>query len=181
MRPRPMRRVSGFRLAPALLLVLLLSACSGATDPSVPPPAPTVDLVDPQYPPALAGDPGWNWHTQSEADLDGDGVSETVHVIARVERIEREGSDEFAWDDGQPWQVYIEAADGDRTHVYSRWVQLGWLRAAVAEEQGVRSLIILEEQGAGLRLFQVAYRGPGDAQAEQLAGVPLLRWVPGNP
>ena len=57
------------------------------------------------------------------ADLTGDGAPERVVMTARVEM----SRGRPLWDDGQPWQVYIEYADSTRTYMYANRLQLGML------------------------------------------------------
>lgn len=135
-----------------------------------------VNLVDPGYPLAHAGDEGWGLHYRLVADLTGDGRPETVHLIARVERSRWDASG-FAWDDGHLWQVYVEDADGSTTHVFSRWVQIGTVRAALIDDNArpdLQGLAITTLEGAGVGLYRIAYRGPGDFDAFELVHVPLL-------
>lgn len=135
-----------------------------------------VNLVHPGYPLAHAGDEGWGLHHRLVADLTGDGRPETVHLIARVERSTRDPSG-FAWDDGHLWQVYVEDPDGPTTHVFSRWVQIGTVRAGLIDDSArpdLRGLAITTLEGAGVGLYRIAYRGPGDFDAFELVHVPLL-------
>lgn len=85
--------------------------------------APSPPLIDPTIPPAIAGEGGWNYHQSASADLDGDGSPERVVLTARVEMYRGRP----AWDDGQPWQVYVETAQGTRTYLYAQRLQLGTL------------------------------------------------------
>lgn len=123
--------------------------------------APT--LVDPAYPPGIA-DSGWQYRESVEADLDRDGANETVVVTARAGW----NGQSFDFDDGQPWQVYVEEADGKRTYLYSRWVQLGTLETGVSEENGNLSVVILERQGFSFSLYRVSYSGPSVQRAESI-------------
>lgn len=143
----------------AFLAGLLSTRSPAVTDPRG---RPAVNLLDPQYPPMVVGE-GWGYHETAEADLDGDGAREAVSVIARAT-----GPEDF--DDGQPWQVYIEEPDGRRTHVYSRWVQLGHLEVYVSDDEGKASLIILEKQGFSLVMYRVYYGGPGVHSSVLVAG-----------
>ncbi|HJR36335.1 MAG TPA: hypothetical protein VJ817_15365, partial [Gemmatimonadales bacterium] len=105
-------------------MILMVGACAVDSRPpqsadSVPAAdadsAPAVQLVDSAIPPAVAGAEGWNYQQSARADLDGDGRAERVVMTAKVELYRGRP----AWDDGQPWQVYIEAAEGGRTYVYA--------------------------------------------------------------
>ena len=121
--------------------------------------APAVQLVDSAIPPAVAGAEGWNYQQSAQADLDGDGRAERVVLTARVEL--HRGRP--AWDDGQPWQVYIEALDGGRTYVYAQRLQLGTLSMRVGQpEAGQGSAVVLLEQLPDrISLYEVSYGGPG--------------------
>lgn len=82
-------------------------------------------------------------------------------------------ADEFMWDDGHVWNVYIEDEDGNVTEVFRGWVQLGELRVRsldpFAEGTGP-GLLLLQEEGAGITMYRVFYDGPGRVRAEKLAG-----------
>lgn len=74
----------------------------------------------------------------------------------------------FDFDDGQPWQVYVEEADGKRTYLYSRWVQIGTLEVGISEDKGKPSVVILERQGFSFSLYRIHYGGPGVQRAESI-------------
>ena len=122
-------------------------------------------LVDSTLPPATPGDPGWDYHLLANADLDGDGQPERASLIARVGR----GEDGFLWDDGQPWQLHIEEADGTRTYAYRRFVGLGMVEAHVATPASGSGLVILlvENTPGNIRIFEVVYAGPGKVTVVQ--------------
>lgn len=123
-------------------------------------PAAPVMLVDSAVPAATPGQNGWNYQLLADADLDGDGQPERAALLAQVDRNARG----FLWDDGQPWQLHIEEADGTRTYAYRRYVQLGTLEAHVATPAaGGSGLVILlvETTPGSIRMFEVAYAGPG--------------------
>lgn len=122
--------------------------------------APTVDLIDPGMAPAVAGEDGWNYHRSAEADLDGDGSPERVVLTARVELYRGRP----AWDDGQPWQVYVEAAGGSRTYLYARRLQLGALTLRISAGEPAQ-VILLEHLPDRLSLYEIHYRQPGQAVA----------------
>ncbi|MGI6542468.1 MAG: hypothetical protein ACOX44_05360 [Limnochordia bacterium] len=128
-----------------------------------------VDLLDTDYALEVAGTAGWDFHQTLEYDLDGDGVDETIEVIAAVTKDARPGT--YQWDDGQPWQVYIK--DGDETtHIYNRYVQLGSLDVFVTYEDPPR-IGIVETQSAGHALYVITYKGVGDYQAEEWVNLPV--------
>ena len=100
-------------------------------------------LIDSGIPPAIAGEEGWNYHQSADVDLTNDGQPERVVLTARVELYRGRP----AWDDGQPWQVYIESPDGMRTYVYAQRLQLGTLTMRVSRGgQGQAASIVLLEQ-----------------------------------
>lgn len=156
----------------ALVAVCLLAACDRAEEneatPAASPAAASeraasaapVVLVDTTLPPATAGEAGWGYHLRADADLDGDGRPERASLIARVASAPGEG---FLWDDGQPWQLYIQAADGTRTDVYRRFVQLGTVEAhvATAESGSGRVILLVEQVPHSMRIYEVTYTGPG--------------------
>jgi hypothetical protein len=126
--------------------------------------APPVVLVDTALPAAMAGDAGWQYHLRANADLDGDGQPEGASLIARV------GMDQRGpmWDDGQPWQLYIEEADGTRTYAYRRFVQLGTVEAHVASASSggaALSIVLVESTPQAIRIYEVTYAGPGKVTA----------------
>lgn len=130
----------------------------------------SINLMDPDYPPMVAGK-DWEYHEMVQADLDGDGFKEVVFVIARVQR----SGNTYDFDDGQPWQIYVEELDGLRTHVYSRWVQNGNLEVYVSQDNGKSSLVVLEKQGLSLAMYRLHYGGPGVHRGELIAGVGISR------
>jgi hypothetical protein len=162
-------------------LAVLVAGCAGeapapAIDDAVPAPAapatpatPAADtslvplsmVVDSLIPPAVAGESGWNYRQGAESDLDGDGTIERVVLTARVELVRGRS----AWDDGQPWQVYIESADGRRTYVYAQRLQLGTLsmRVSLGEAGRPATIVLVEHLPDRLSLYEVSYAGPDRA------------------
>jgi hypothetical protein len=122
-----------------------------------------IDLVDPAIPPAVAGEGGWGYFRVAEADLSGRGEVERVVLTARVEMIRGQP----AWDDGQPWQAYVEAPDGSRTYLYAQRLQLGSLdmRITRATPDGLATLVLIEHLPDRFSIYEVAYRGPREANA----------------
>ncbi len=160
-----MRRV----LAAALLAIACASACAR----DAPPPAAgdasassaadstAIPLIDTLIPPAVAGEDGWNYRQDADADLDGDGTAERVVLTARVEM----SRGRPLWDDGQAWQVYIEAADGRRTYLYAQRLQLGTLtlRIGLGATEGAATVVLLEHLPDRMSLYEISYAGPGRA------------------
>lgn len=153
------------------LALLALAACdrgaappaekAAAADSVAAPPA--VVLVDTAPAPAVGGEDGWSHWRTAVADLDGDGAAERVVVTARVELYRGRP----AWDDGQPWQVYVEAPDGTRTYVYARYLQLGTLemRLGLLEEGRPATIVLVEHLPDRIAVYEAAYAGPGRASA----------------
>jgi hypothetical protein len=129
----------------------------GAVEPAA------VQLVDTSLAPAVAGEDGWMYQQNADADLDDDGQLERVVLTARVEMLRGRP----AWDDGQPWQVYVEEADETRTYLFARFVQLGTItmRVALPEGDTGATVILLEHLPDQLSLYEVEYHGPGSATA----------------
>ena len=160
---------------PLVAAGLALGACRDAPSPaardtaSAPAPvaAPPVVLVDSAVPPAAVGDPRWQFQQSASADRNGDGAAERVALIANVELVRGRP----AWDDGQRWQLYVEAADGTRTRVYARFVQLGHVEAFVgpAAANGRRTIVIVERTPQRMAVYEAAYAGPNDVTVRELA------------
>lgn len=121
----------------------------------------SVNTIDPNYPLVTVGYPSWDYSKEASFDFDGDGTDERLVVIARAERIGT-GRDDYAWDDGQPWQVYVAEPEGKITHIYSRWVQIGGLSVYVDDGR----IYIVENAGAGFTVYKVTYSGPGKYRVE---------------
>lgn len=102
----------------------------------------------------------WRYKASTDADFDGDGDAETLWVFCCVGVFD----DEVEFDDGQHWQAYIEEPNGERTYIYSKYIQMGDLDAAIVfSEDTLRKSIILHELNAcGVTLYEVQYRGVKD-------------------
>jgi hypothetical protein len=115
-------------------------------------------LIDSTIAPAVAGADGWNYYLIAEADLTGDGEPERVVLTARVELYRGQP----AWDDGQPWQVYIETADSSRTYLYAQRLQLGTLTMRVAREAADEpaTIVLLEQLPHRMSVYEAVYAAP---------------------
>ena len=155
---------------PVAAMLLFTSACS--RDEPQPPaasdslagrpdsqPAPALVLVDSTIPPAVAGEAGWNYQQSTEADLDGDGQPERIVLTAQVEMYRGRP----AWDDGQPWQVYIESRDTTRTYLFAQRLQLGTLTMRLGRNGNgtPASVVLLLHLPDKLALYEATYHGPG--------------------
>ena len=119
------------------------------------PAATAVQIVDSAIAPAVAGQDGWNYEQSAEADLNGDGRAERIVLTARVEKYRGR----FAWDDGHPWQLYIEDQDGARTYVYSRRIQLGTLAMRITNgtQDSTPSIVLIEHTPDQLNVYEAFY------------------------
>ena len=172
---------------PILLPLLLLSAvaasaCGGegagegeTSAAPAPPSLPTVELVSPRVDDAALGQAGWAHGQSVTADLDGDGTPERAVIIANAEDFRGH----VLWNDSQVWQVYVEEADGTRTYVYKRVLQLGSLLARLArpadagpirpgEQPKPSTILLLEHTPQRFAAYEVRYAGPGQATAVEL-------------
>lgn len=151
----------------AILMIAILLGCATeapvemdepAPAPATPAPAPPA-LIDAAIAPAIAGEDGWNFQQRVTGDLTGDGRPERVVLTARVELVRGQP----AWDDGQPWQVYIESGDGDRTYLYAQRLQLGTLSMRLSQPDATRlpTLILLEQLPEQWRIIEVDYPTAG--------------------
>ena len=148
----------------AIVFAAMLSSC--ATEAPMEEPAgmlpgdaqaPPTDLalIDSTIPPAIAGEDGWNFQQSVSADFTGDGQAERVVLTARVELVRGQP----AWDDGQPWQVYVESGNGSRTYLYAQRLQLGTLSMRMSQSDSTQlpTVILLEQLPERWRIFEVRY------------------------
>lgn len=126
-----------------------------------------LQLIDSTIRPAIAGEGGWNYQRSASVDLHGDGLPERVVLTARVELVRGRP----AWDDGQPWQVYVESPDGTRSYLYARRLQLGTLDMRVTRaDSGARaSVLLIERLPDRLRILELGDFGSGVGVALRLA------------
>jgi hypothetical protein len=133
-----------------------------------------VDLV--HRPPAAAGDEGYEYHQVLKSDLDGDGTDETAHLVASVQKLvsspgrsgETAGEDDYGWEDGHTWHLYVEEPDGHRTYVFSDWIQFGTLDAHLISPSE-STLAIQHDSANSFALFCAQYLGPGKVRSTELA------------
>jgi hypothetical protein len=125
----------------------------------------TAPLVDAAIPYAAAGQAGWEYHQEAVVDLDGDAAPERLVVIANASMHDGQPS----WDDAHIWQVYIQEPGGERTYIFSRWVQLGPLDVRLTRADGTRSptILIVERGPHLLGAYEIRYGGPADAHVVQ--------------
>jgi hypothetical protein len=123
---------------------------------TISPEPPSVQLVDSTISPAVAGEEGWDYQQSADVDLTGDGHLEHVVLTARVELYRGRP----AWDDGQPWQVYVEDRNGTRTYVYAQRLQLGTLTMRVTRGDPP-VVVLLEHLPDRMRVVEASYGGPG--------------------
>lgn len=172
----------------ALSALLLLTGCSKPPAPAEPDPkiahlesrikeleqqlaqaGEPINLINPSYPPAVAGDEGWVYHKSLTGDLDGDGRPEKISMTTNAEWLPDQ--QEFAWDDGHPWHVYVEEENGSRTHLFSNWVQLGKLDLVLDEAS--RDLFIIYSRPDSLAIYRVRYETTGRTEARVAFAMPM--------
>ena len=164
------------RLGMPLIVVTLAAACERAPAPmassdttradTTSGTSPTIVLVDTAVPPAAVGDERWEFQRLASADIDGDGAAERVALIANIELVRGRP----AWDDGQRWQLYVEEADGTRTRIYARFVQLGHVEAFLGPAaDGRHPIVIVERTPHRIAVYEATYRAPGDIAVRELA------------
>ena len=135
-----------------------------------------INLVDPKQEAAFEASGRWEYQELTSADLDGDGSEEKLVLVADVP-LNSDGQP--SWDDGQPWEVRIEEANGNQTRVYAQYVQLGHVWAGVVreEESPPKMLLIEETDLPRIRVFQVRYLGPGQVDVCELLDRQVERWL----
>ena len=174
MSPRSVARATVHRRwGLTLLLVAVAAACevdepeTTGSEPAPPGGAPSpVEtqepapvLVDSSVGGGVAGEEGWGYVQSTEVDLDGDGDAERVVLASRVELVRGRP----AWDDGQPWQVYVQESSGERTELYRRFVQLGTVTMRITAPQAdeAPAVVLLEHLPDRLSVYEIAYQAPG--------------------
>lgn len=128
---------------------------------------PLSELVDSSYIEQRAGEDRWEYVQRGSADLDGDGQPELVVVTARAELVRGVP----AWDDGQPWQIYVEEPGGERTHFYAGYVQLGTILTRITlppEDAETARIMMLEHLPDRISLYEARYLGPGEAEVRRI-------------
>jgi hypothetical protein len=115
----------------------------------------SVALVDSTMPRAVAGEDGWNYSQVADVDLYGDSLLERVVLTARVELM----LGRPVWDDGQPWQVYVESPDTVRTWLYAQRLQLGTLDMRITSGDTLRRprILLIEHLPQRLRIIEASF------------------------
>jgi hypothetical protein len=126
-----------------------------------------VDLIDPQYPRAIAGQNGYGYQKVASADFDGDGDQERAFLIANAEVVDGEP----LWDDGHVWQMYIEEPTGERTYVFVQFEQLGTVNAITTQAASghAPTIVLVERTPFKLGVYEVQYCGPEKVKVRTLA------------
>ncbi len=147
-------------------IAFLLLGCEVQRQPSVdsasvtvPDSLPVVQLIDSTIPPAIAGQDGWNYVESATADVMGDSMPERIVLTARVELYRGRP----AWDDGQPWQMYVESQGGQRTYLYAQRLQLGTLTMRVTRAHSGRkaTVLLIEHLPDRLRILEARSTATG--------------------
>lgn len=132
----------------------------------------TAELVDDRYSKATAGDPGWEYAVTTAVDLDQDGESETLVLVANVSI----HNGRPAWNDGQAWQAYVLESDGERIDLYRQYIQLGKVSLAIAEESenDLPTILLTENTDTHIRMIEIRYNGPDEIRATELLSRRLI-------
>ena len=135
-----------------------------------------VTLVEPQRPLAVAGQDGYDFQQVATADFDGDGDAEQAVLIADAEVV----NGEPLWDDGHTWQVYVEEATGERTHVYARFLQLGTLEAKTTDVAAGQAphILLIEQLPDSLGIYELHYHGPNNVQLAEFVKRAIANYPP---
>lgn len=129
------------------------------------------ELLAPAHGLVKHGAPGWEYSARLRADVDGDGVEETLWVIAQAELYKGR----LAWDDGQEWQVYVEEDSGETTHVFARYVQLAQLEVALTMDEP-RELLVNATGPSTAEYYRLRYRGPGQFSGRRIVQEGFIAW-----
>ncbi len=168
------------RLAEAVLAAALVTGCANPPSPpgaqeANPLEAPPVDVARVGSTEVAAA---WSYRREASADLDGDGTAERIVIAADVTLSEKQVP---LWEDGHRWAVYVEAADGKRTMLYSAFVPNGFAEAALlaADSEGRRRVLVQERTPGQVRALEIEYLGPGNAKSRSAAHYQIEQWLPG--
>lgn len=155
-----------------LVAAFCLAGCDNASLAQEDPEPDGVSLIEPDAPAAPAGESDlWAWRYSARSDLDGDGVTERVVVLANVEYTDEHG---YIWGHGHTWEVHVEEPDGERTRLYGRVGWNGQVRATVVEsKEGKPAVLIVERGPFALTAYEVRYDSPGVVAAEEVFARPV--------
>ncbi|MFP4350164.1 MAG: hypothetical protein ACOC3W_06085 [Thermodesulfobacteriota bacterium] len=130
------------------------------------------ELIDDRYSKATAGEPGWEYAVTTAVDLDKDGESETLVLVANVSLY----NGRPAWNDGQAWQAYVVESGGERIDLYRQYIQLGKVSLAISEnaENGPGTVLLAENTDTHIRMIEIHYRGPDEIRATELLSRHLI-------
>ena len=173
-----MKNVSVYKPVLLLFLLWIFQGCGGETDNTVQGDKPKdrglvmAELIDRRYPEAAAGEPGWEYAMTTTADLDGDGESETIVLVANVSI--HKGRP--AWNDGQAWQAYLVESGGERVDLYRQYIQLGKVSLAITEdsENGPPAVLLAENTDTHIRVIEIHYQGPDEITAAEILSRHLI-------
>jgi hypothetical protein len=154
---------------------LALAGCGGRDQGE---PAANPLSAAPVDPAIAAAATGWSHQQTTRADLDGDGVMESVVLTSDVS-LDRAGRP--LWEDGHRWAVFV-AADGPASPVmlYAAFVPHGRVEAAIAapDSDGKSSVVVVERQPTRLRVVDVRYESGKPVQVRSEAFYHLSTWAP---
>ena len=173
-----MKDITVYKIVFLLTSLWILQGCGGKSDDTVQENPlhkgglTTAELIDDRYSKATAGETGWEYALTASADLDQDGESETLVLVANVSI--NKGIP--AWNDGQAWQAYVVESGGERIDLYRQYIQLGKVSLAVSEasENGPPAVLLAENTDTHIRMIEIRYHGPGEISATELLSRHLI-------
>jgi hypothetical protein len=93
---------------------------------------------------------------QKKFDFKQSGTDQSIEMYADVEKVTRDGQEEYVWDDGQRWLLMVN--DGEKTYpLFDDWVQLGELTFWLIEADGTPMLQLLSTGTADFHLQSYVY------------------------
>lgn len=105
----------------------------------------------------------WQYRLSTQTDINKDGKSETIWLIADIAKDPNSSEDNVKWlyDEGAPWAIVIESPDEEKTLVYLQWSQFGRVHAFVVDKGDETNILIVNRQTAAISIYEVKYQGPG--------------------
>ncbi len=173
-----MKGVTVYKVVFLLMFLWIFQGCGGDSDDAVhgdnlkESGLKIEELIDDRYSKATAGEPGWEYAVTAAVDLDKDGESETLVLVANVSIY----NGRPAWNDGQAWQAYVVESGGERIDLYRQYIQMGKVSLAISEnsENGPPAVLLTENTDNHIRMIEIHYHGPDEITATELLSRHLI-------